>query len=446
MPGRFQSRATTLRDKCSSFFSPPSMSLSIPSQYGSTAVRAAALWKHLCRRMASSCGAGACTTQKTTHMLGSILQTCSGKYPSCLFLLQAHLFRVEYPIGLGFSTGNVTANSEEETAADFIGFFKNFQQIFGISKFKIYVTGESYAGRYVPYVSSAIIDMNDTTHFDLGGALMYDPVIGQYDYIQNTIPAYPYIKEYSLFFNFNNTFMKNLEAAHSDCGYASYIDKYLQFPPPGVQPALYGVYNTSNPSCDVWDLAHNTAFLSNPCFNSYEINLQCPILFDSLGFPTDLVYGYSAFGGPYFNRTDVKKAIHAPQDVNWAECGGPVFKGSDPGPYNNQDKSLDPIQHVLPKVVDATQRVLVSNGDFDFIIITNGTLLAIQNMTWGGQLGFQKAPSTPIDIKLPDLKYQQTFIDNGLDGLDGPGQGIMGVQHYERGKCFLNVSVIWLWS
>jgi carboxypeptidase D len=54
----------------------------------------------------------------------------------------------------------------------------------------------------------------------------------------------------------------------------------------------------------------------------------------------------------------------------------------------------------------------VANGDYDMIIMTNGTLLSIQNMTWGGQLGFQKAPTTPINI---------------------PTQGNMGVQHYERG-------------
>lgn len=56
---------------------------------------------------------------------------------------------VEYPLGLGFSTTeNVTAMSEEETAADFVEFFKNFQDIFGISNYKIYVTGESCEYRY----------------------------------------------------------------------------------------------------------------------------------------------------------------------------------------------------------------------------------------------------------------------------------------------------------
>ena len=53
-------------------------------------------------------------------------------------------------------------------------------------------------------------------------------------------------------------------------------------------------------------------------------------------------------------------------------------------------------------------------------------------MTWNGALGFQSEPATPIDIKLPDLEYQSLFSSQGFDGLDAH-QGIMGVQHYERG-------------
>jgi carboxypeptidase D len=87
----------------------------------------------------------------------------------------------------------------------------------------------------------------------------------------------------------------------------------------------------------------------------------------------------------------------------------------------------------LPKVIEATNRVLIANGDFDFEIITNGTLLSIQNMTWNGALGFQTAPSTEIDIEIPDLLYADVFESSGLGGADGPGQGIMGKQHFERG-------------
>jgi carboxypeptidase C (cathepsin A) len=59
---------------------------------------------------------------------------------------------VDQPIGTGFTTGTPTATTQEQTAQDFVKFFKNFEDIFGIKNYKIYVTGESYAGRYVPYV------------------------------------------------------------------------------------------------------------------------------------------------------------------------------------------------------------------------------------------------------------------------------------------------------
>jgi len=118
--------------------------------------------------------------------------------------------------------------------------------------------------------------------------------------------------------------------------------------------------------------------------------------------------------------------MHAPTDIDWAECSGPVF-------VDNNDLSLDSIQHVLPQVIEATNRVLVGNGQLDFVVITNGTLLSIQNMTWNGKLGFETEPSTPTIITLPDLQYMQVFVENGYPlGFENP-QGVMGVNHFERG-------------
>lgn len=77
--------------------------------------------------------------------------------------------RVEQPVGTGFSIGEVTATTEEDIAEDFVNFFLNFQKTFGIKNFKIYVTGESYAGRYVPYISLAMLERNDTEYFDVSG-------------------------------------------------------------------------------------------------------------------------------------------------------------------------------------------------------------------------------------------------------------------------------------
>ncbi|KAL2869621.1 putative pheromone processing carboxypeptidase (Sxa2) [Aspergillus lucknowensis] len=337
---------------------------------------------------------------------------------------------VDQPVGTGFSIGTPTAVSQEETAADFVKFFKNFQKTFGIKNFKIFVTGESYAGRYVPYISAAMLDQNDTEYYDLSGALVYDPCIGQYDYVQQQAPAVPLVLENANLFNFNQSFLSELESLHESCGFKDFLDEYLVFPPAGVQPPKSFNY-TSDADCDVFDLIVNEAFAANTCFDIYEINLMCPLQWDVLAFPTQFVYQPEG-ATVYFDRDDVKRALHAPKSVEWGLCADQnVFVGGDAGPEGEGDASANPIEKVLPQVIEATNRVLVSNGDFDMIIITNGTLASIQNMTWNGELGFQEAPSTPIYIDLPDLEWADVREQNGL-AVDQP-QGTMGVQHFERG-------------
>jgi len=273
----------------------------------------------------------------------------------------------------------------------------------------------------------------------LQGALMYDPVIGDFTYTQEEVVAVPFVQAHQDILNLNDTFLAQMEKLDQSCGYAALREKYLTFPASGYQPSKY-LNLTSEASCDVFSLLDNALLEINPCFDIYEINQQCPLLWDVIGFPTQLVYTPEG-ADVYFNRSDVKAALHAPQYVDWAECSThPVFVGGNKsaggyytgGPEAEGDFSADPIQKVLPQVIEATNRVLVSNGDFDMIIITNGTLMAIQNMTWNGKLGFDQQPATPIDIQLPDLQYAAVFAANGADGLDG-SQGIMGVQHYERG-------------
>ena len=183
---------------------------------------------------------------------------------------------------------------------------------------------------------------------------MYDPCIGAYD-IQNDIYTLPFLEENNNVLNYNDTYLAALVENDQSCGYADYREKYMQFPPSGVQPVL----KTSTGKCAVWDEAYETAYATNPCFNVYEIGLQCPLLSDPLGYPTDLQYTYP--GLPvYFNRTDVKEAMHAPMEVEWLECApNPVFVGKALGPEGLPDTSADPIQKVLPRVIESTGRVLV---------------------------------------------------------------------------------------
>lgn len=90
---------------------------------------------------------------------------------------------VEQPVGTGFSQGIPTATSETDVAAQFLGFFKNFLDTFDLYNKRIYITGESYAGYYVPYIADAMFNANDAKYFDVQGTMVYDPSLSS-DVIQ----------------------------------------------------------------------------------------------------------------------------------------------------------------------------------------------------------------------------------------------------------------------
>lgn len=69
---------------------------------------------------------------------------------------------VEQPVGTGFSQGIPTAKDEADVAAQFLGFWKNFVDTFALQGRKVYISGESYAGYYVPYIADAMLNSNDT--------------------------------------------------------------------------------------------------------------------------------------------------------------------------------------------------------------------------------------------------------------------------------------------
>lgn len=81
----------------------------------------------------------------------------------------------------------------------------------------------------------------------------------------------------------------------------------------------------------------------------------------------------------YFNRSDVQAAINAPVGTNWAQCNDGVFRK---GNRSVNDASLGPAQDgVLARVIEYTNNTIIGSGNLDMLLSTNGTLLAIQNMT-----------------------------------------------------------------
>ncbi|QLI65913.1 uncharacterized protein G6M90_00g011570 [Metarhizium brunneum] len=334
---------------------------------------------------------------------------------------------VEQPINTGFSTGTVTAQDEEDVARQFMGFFKNFIDTFSMQGYKVYITGESYAGMYCPYIANAMINANDTKHFNMKGMLIYDPSITDDRVTELTLV--PFVDYHHSLFPFNDSFTKQIHDIDSKCGYADARSKHLSYPPPGHLPnPLPGIDpNTGKPrpECDDYLLANTIQQAItdlNPCFDIYQVATTCPLLWDVLGFPGS--FDYLPKGASiYFDRQDVKKAINAPLDRKWASCGGPVFVDHDKSPPSSTT--------VLGNVIDKTKNVIIGHGALDFILLANGTLMAIQNMTFGGQLGFQKPPVEPFYVPYHTTGELGTIA----------GAGVFGTTHTERGLTYVGVSL-----
>ncbi|KAI4212200.1 MAG: hypothetical protein LQ351_005069 [Letrouitia transgressa] len=323
---------------------------------------------------------------------------------------------VEQPVGTGFSQGTPTATNEEEAAAQFLGFFKNFVDTFGLKNRKVYITGESYAGYYVPYIADAMLATNDTGYYDVHGILIYDPSTST-DTVQEEIPAVAFVDANVNLFNLNSSFNEDIHARADSCGYTSFLDTYLAFPPPGPLP---NPPNSSAEGCDVFNDIFNAVSLINPCFDIYQIATTCPLLWDVLGFPGS--FDYLPEGAEiYFNRSEVQAAINAPIQ-RWDECSGGVLE---------EDDSLPSGLSVLPGVIERLDRTIISHGSLDMILIANGTLLMIQNMTWGGLQGFQEKPTEEFFVPYHSEVSLSTLA----------GAGVFGTTHTERKLTWVEVAL-----
>ena len=85
---------------------------------------------------------------------------------------------VEQPVGVGFSQGVPNITNEVELGLEFIGFYKSFVDAFDVHGYKVYLTGESYGGYYVPYIADAFINADDTDYYNLKGVAINDPILG----------------------------------------------------------------------------------------------------------------------------------------------------------------------------------------------------------------------------------------------------------------------------
>ncbi|KAH9845151.1 carboxypeptidase cpdS-like [Teratosphaeria destructans] len=340
---------------------------------------------------------------------------------------------VDQPIGTGlssFAPGAPAKITNEKDVADYFkGFWKNFIDTFDLHNAKVYITGESYAGQYIPYLAYYFLETNDTEYYNVKGIQINDASINEDDVLLEAPSAW-FLQNWQNIFNLNETTYNDIIERATNCGYISFMEQALTFPPTGK---LGNAPNSSLPGCDVWDDILAAAVYINPCFNIYHIIDYCPYLWDELGFP-------SLGTGPndYFNRSDVQKALHVPP-TDYSVCGDDTLGLSNPG-----DMSPPSSFHAIPAVIEQTNNVIIGHGTLDFLLQANGSLATIQNMTWNGKQGFQTQPSdnffVPYHPGLAEILYDVEYQPSPAPSVSQiAGAGYLGITHTERGLTFVTV-------
>ncbi|WQF87685.1 Putative peptidase S10, serine carboxypeptidase, serine carboxypeptidase, serine active [Colletotrichum destructivum] len=306
----------------------------------------------------------------------------------------SNILYIDQPAGTGFSVGSPNATTEEEIAQQFLGFYHNWMETFGTKGRKTHLTGESYAGHYIPYIGDAMIKSNQSADYNLSGALMFSPYIRSVpgDFQQHAVTL-PFVDEY------NNVmglypgvadYYDRIKAADEDCGYAKMREKHFTFPPSGLFPS-----GNESDACRISHIVYEGLAQISPCANIYHISQGCPNPSDPLlwanagdNASVPLSFDKKTWHG-YLNIPEMREALHIPVgQKDWQEC-------TDENPFGpGGDQSADPFASgALTRVIEHTNNFIIASGNLDYRVPTNGTLMVLQNMTWNGDQGFDEFPS-----------------------------------------------------
>jgi carboxypeptidase D len=126
---------------------------------------------------------------------------------------------------------------------------------------------------------------------------------------------------------------------------------------------------------------------------------------------SSIIGSYSPYADPsqepptWFSQPSVRSALNVPSSgkSSWVRCSSEgIFRNRTDGSRTNVEAySLPPAStNLLSRVIEYTGNVIIGSGALDMLVPTNGTLLVLQNVTWGGRQGFRRRPARPVSLHL----------------------------------------------
>ncbi|XP_039146508.1 serine carboxypeptidase-like 26 isoform X2 [Dioscorea cayenensis subsp. rotundata] len=278
---------------------------------------------------------------------------------------EANLLFLESPIGVGFSYTNTSSDlaklDDGFVAEDAYSFMVNWLKRFPQYQARdFYISGESYAGHYVPQLSELIYERNKNTKnypfINFKGFMVGNPETDDYFDSKGLV-------EYA----WSHTVISDqiYERVNKDCDFKlfnNWTSKCIQ-----VMDMVFDryrdidIYNVYAPKC-------NNAHPSSSLYSKKQRLLQrtrTPAGYDPC---------YSVYAEEYFNRVDVQRAMHASVINNgkWKVCNESILDI-----YNNTVSSVLPI---YSKLIKAGLRIWIYSGDADGRVPVIGSRYCVESL------------------------------------------------------------------
>jgi len=296
---------------------------------------------------------------------------------------------VEHPIGTGFSHGSAFPENEEEASGDLDSFLQNFLKVFQhLQEYNLFITGESYAGMFVPAIAryihrankEAIADRchgrkeNDRINVRLKGAALGN------GWIDAKIQG-PATIDYSWWHGLIDK--PTRDSLHIE--FANCMKRFESGDTTSEEPPPFHPFNVQDDCGIMWGILQAAG---NP--NAYDVTTWDPNV-DQVTFSSEA----------FFNKASVKTAIHAPEDITWHGCrpgGGRRLLSAASSMqrprvntdqdrrrlYMDNDRPFSVVPYIA-ELVDDGIPVIIYNGDRDMTTNMVGSELALNTMDWSGK-------------------------------------------------------------